>query len=275
MALRYFRFSLALFFLLLAVPAAHAEKVLFFSPTRLHLSDRDKVATVDITNLSGIARSYTVSIEDLVMNSEGVTQPVETFDYSARRMLRFVPRSFVLQPDQRQTVRVMVRFPPEAADGQYHSHLRFLENVSERAEINKDRENMTGAAIHAPLSYAAAIPVIVSKGAIDVKIGMKDLRVLRDPKTGLYNVSLKITREGNGQGTAYLDTEYISPSGQPVTASVRRTVYIYREISERGKMYEITLPEGSKFEKGGKIKVSLYDKPDSGSPVAEQIVGMD
>ena len=68
------------------------------------------------------------------MTEEGVTAPVESFDLSAKRMIRYVPRQFTLAPGERQTVRVMSRIGPQTEDGEYHTHLRFLEDVTQRKE---------------------------------------------------------------------------------------------------------------------------------------------
>jgi len=111
---------------------AHADKVLFFTPTRVVLNDTDKVEVMNITNLSQITRAYKISFQDQVMTYEGYTTSVDNFEYSAKRMLRFVPREFTLEPGERQTVRIMTRIRPDTKEGEYHTHVRFLEDVSQR-----------------------------------------------------------------------------------------------------------------------------------------------
>lgn len=267
--MRYVAF--AFLFLVMGIADARAEKVLFFSPTRIELSDRDKVATINVTNLSEIARAYNITAEDFMMTPEGVTRPVETFDYSAKRMIRFVPKSFELQPGQSQTVRVMARYRPDTQDGQYHSHLRFLENISKRAEINEERISGNGASMKAPLSYAAAIPVILTKGTVETTVGMKDVK-LKKTSGGRYSVTMKLTREGNGQGTALIDTEYFSPSGETIKATVRRTIHIYRELSERKYEYDFEMPDGVSVKAGGKIKIKLFNDSGSGGKFVREEV---
>ena len=117
--------------------AVLADKVLFFTPTRVLLNDLDNVELINITNLSPLTRAYQVRAQDLIMTEEGVTAPVESFDLSAKRMIRYVPRQFTLAPGERQTVRVMSRIGPQTEDGEYHTHLRFLEDVTQRKELNK------------------------------------------------------------------------------------------------------------------------------------------
>ena len=80
--------------LLIPVKAPLAETVLFISPSRVFLNDHEKTAVINVTNTSEVARSYKLNIANLIMTPKGVTSEVDTFDYSAKRMLRFVPRKF-------------------------------------------------------------------------------------------------------------------------------------------------------------------------------------
>ena len=89
--------------------------------------------------MSSIARSYNLSLQNIIMNENGQTVRVDTFDYSAKRMLRFVPRQFDIAPGKKADCFViMARFPEGTQDGQYHAHLEFLENVTKRVELNQD-----------------------------------------------------------------------------------------------------------------------------------------
>lgn len=244
----------------------YASKVLFFTPTRVLLDDQKKVEVMNITNLSEITRAYKISFQDQVMTHEGYTTSVDNFEYSAKRMLRFVPRDFTLEPGERQTIRIMSRLRPDTAEGEYHTHVRFLEDVSQRDKLNPKPEGQ--ASISAPLAYEALIPAIISHGNVRNNIGLKDAEISKNTETGKYDVNLILTREGNGQGVAYVDTSYIAPNGEASTVTPRRTVYIYREITERKKDYDFTLPEG--LAPGGTIKISISDDAKRGAgPVKE------
>lgn len=238
---------------------AYAEKVLFLTPTRILLNDEKKVEVMNITNLSNIARAYKISLQDQVMIEKGYTVPVDSFEFSAKRMLRFVPREFVLEPGDRQTIRIMSRLKPNTPAGEYHTHIKFSEDVSQRHKINPPKPDQQ-VSISAPLAYETLIPAVISHGDVNVSIGVKDAKILKNPKTGKYEVSMYLTREGNGQGIAYLDTYYVAPDGTSAVVTPRRTVYLYREISERIKKYDFTIP--AELASGGIIKLSVFDKAD-------------
>ena len=245
----------------------NADKVLFFTPTRITMDDSSKVKVMSITNLSNISRAYKISFQDQVMTPEGVTASVDNFEYSAKRMLRFVPRNFVLKPGERQTIRIMMRVRPNTTEGEYHTHIRFLEDVSKRHKINPKKPGES-ASIAAPIAYEALIPAIISHGNINTKINMKSAKLFKGSKKNNYKINLILSRQGNGQGTAYIDTNYVAPNGKETIVTPRRTVYIYRELSERKKDYNFTIPAG--LPKGGSIKVSLYDNTENDAvPVKE------
>ena len=223
-ALRLFLiFTLVISAISLAAPAM-AEKVLFFTPSRVLLNDQDRVEVVNVSNLSSIARAYSISVKDLIMTEEGVTSEVDSFEFSARRLVRFVPRQFVLQPGERQTIRVMTRLSKDLPDGEYHSHMQFLENVQKRDEINPKLRD-EGASMQAPLAYSTLIPIIISHGDIQTEIGANSAKIV-DGRNGIKGVELELTRSGNGQGTAYIDTEYHFTDGTKATAAQRSTDYI-------------------------------------------------
>lgn len=243
------------------VAQVRAETVLFFAPTRVEIVDSKPVQEIRVTNMSNISRAYSLSLQNLIMNEDGHTARVDNFDYSAKRMVRFVPRQFSIKPGERQIVRIMARFPKGAEDGQYHAHLEFLENVSRRVELNKDIEGKKNQAkMNAQISYATAIPVIISKGEIKTEISMSDVKIGQDEKTGQPNISLVLGRSGNGQGNIFIEGDYISPDGEKKKAAVRRSLFVYRELDKRNHSFLLELLEKNDLKKGGKIELRLYNK---------------
>lgn len=266
-----FRFSYTVPFFLtvlfFALPL-HATD-LFFAPKRVNLSDKEPVAEIRVTNQSNIAKSYAVSTEDIIMMEEGVTSSVAEFEYSARRMLRFVPRQFELKPGGKQIVRIMARVPADKEDGQYHCHLKFLENVSRREELNPMDNEQEQAKALAQVSFSTAIPISIEKGQINTVVDMSDVRIEKD-KNGRPVLSMILNRSGNGQGNILLDLEYQAPDGTTTKIGSRRSIYVYREIDRRIHSTPLELPGSISLQKGGRIKVALFNKDKSeDTPVKE------
>lgn len=234
-------------------PAA-AESKMFLSPTRVNLDERHKVETINISNVTDTPHSYKVSVKDLVMTEKGVTVPSDHSEFSAKKMVRYFPREFSVQPGQHQTVRVMAKIPADTPDGDYHSHIEFFEDVATTTDQSGGEAKTS---VKAAFSYSTLIPITVSKGAVDTKIGWTQPGITRSAKPGDYKIQFQLTREGNGQGTAYIDVFYIAPSGEATQIGKRRTAYIYREISKKDYAFDAGLPPGAS--PGGKIKLSLLN----------------
>lgn len=253
-------FSLLTMFLVgVTFVPVQAETVLFFSPTRIDVTDQQPVQEIRVTNMSSIARSYTLSIENLIMSEAGQTMRVDNFDYSAKRMLRFVPRKFDLKPGAKQIIRIMARFPQDTEDGEYHAHIEFLEDISRREELNKDVSSDNRAHMKAQISYATAIPVIISKGDIRTEVSMSNLILGKDKKER-PEISLDLARSGNGQGNIFLEADYIAPDGSETKAAVRRTIYVYRELSLRQHHVVLELLDYKDLKSGGSVRVKLYNR---------------
>lgn len=257
---------LALMLLTVTNAPAMAAEILFVSPTRVHLNDKHKVGVMNVTNTSDITRHYTISMENIIMTPEGVTSEVENFEYSAKRMLRFVPRSVTLAPGERQTIRIQSRIGADVPEGDYHVHIHFLEDATKREKPEAGADGK-GAAIMAPLSYSTLIPIILSHGTITTKLDMTDVKIQKTADGQRYAVSLMLHRTGNGQGTAHIDT-VLTGSGKDSMPTPRRTAYIYRELDARKYAYEFPVSEATQGQKT--IKIRLFDNAsEKAEPVKE------
>lgn len=255
------RFFLSLICFVFIPFAVHAETVLFFAPTRVVLSDEKPVQEIRITNMSSIARAYRISLEDLMMSEDGNIDRVDNFEFSAKRMLRFVPRKFEVQPGERQVIRVMARYPKGTEDGDYHAHLEFLEDVSKRLELNKIDENdpKARARMQAQISYMTAIPVVLSKGKVSSVIEMSDLRLEKN-EGGQASLFFSLLRSGNGQGNALIEADLLTPDGRMKKAASRRFVPVYRELDKRNHSFVLEQLKPEDFVSGSKIKITLFDQ---------------
>lgn len=251
-----------LYLLIVFVPlSSYAQTALFFAPTRLTLSDENPVQEIRVTNMSDIARSYNISLEDLLMSKDGNIQRVDNFEFSAKRMLRFVPRKFDLQPGERQIIRVMARYPKDTPDGDYHSHLEFLEDVSRRVEINKVDENdrQARARMQAHISYTTAIPIVLSKGKVGGALDMSEIRLEKNHEDKPM-LSFSLLRSGNGQGNALIEVDLLSDDGVIKKASSRRFVPVYREIERRDHSFLLEMLQPDDLVSGRRLNVRLYDQ---------------
>lgn len=249
-----------------------AETALFFAPSRVELSGEKPVDEIRVTNMSSIARSYRILLQDIVMSEDGATNRVDGFEYSAKRMVRYVPRQFVLKPGERQIIRIMARYPEGTPDGAYHAHLEFLEDIGKRAEVNElgDDDVEARARMMAQISYSTAVPVVLSKGQLKTDIDMADI-VLSKDAGGANELNLTLLRSGNGQGNALIDVDYVAPDGSVKKAASQRSVAIYREIDRRFHKIVLDLLNEGALKAGGHLEVKLSNRDLSGQPPVRTI----
>ncbi len=232
-----------------------AAEVLFVSPTRVNLNEQNKVVVMNVTNMSDIDRTYSVGVKDIVMLEKGVTQAVDSFPYSAKKMLRFFPRQFTVPAGQKQSIRIMAKIPADTPDGDYHSHIYFLEDSTKQSKPETQGLSAgSGQAITSvPLAYSVMMPVTLRKGNVETSVNWVDPKIAISKKAGrppnTYTISMDLIRSGNGQGAAYIEVMY---NGKQI--GKRRTAYIYREIDKRNYSFDVTIPDAVS---GGPVQLRL------------------
>ena len=257
----------AICLLLSAGTAAFAQmesSILFVAPHRILMNPTEKVEVINVANKSDQTHRYDLTLIDQVMNDQGMTLRQDTFDYSAKRMIRFVPKRFTLKPGERQIVRVMVKRPEGLADGDYHSHLLFREvplSVQDkqtlkdvRSEQNKEKKvNFEIRAL-----YGVAVPIVVQHGKIESDILLGDASFIPATDKVTASLSVKFERTGNAEAAGQVGLSYIkAEGGEPIQLIEPIWVRLYHEVNTVTRNIQIKdMPEGVKLS-GGKIVLTL------------------
>ena len=215
-----------LLLLVVSITAVYAQVTI--SPTSLFIDNKSKFATLLIMNGSEVAQEVKLSWEfGYPKTDEDGNIGIIYGDYeeaalhSAADWIRGFPKSFVLEPGARQTVRITVKAPRKLADGTYWSRLKTTSN-------------------------AISTPVGESKdGNISAQISFQFNQVTSVfYKQGKLNTELNITGVENKLDENFLRifTEYIKSGNSPFLGTMAVSV-----LDEKGK----TL-------KDEKIFVSIY-----------------
>ena len=242
---------------------AYAETILFVSPTRVNLDEKHKIEVINVSNTSDVSRTYQISLQDLAMTEKGITTLKEDFPYSAKKMVRFFPREFTVAPGQSQVIRVMARIPADTPDGEYHVHIKFFEDAQEQGAPAPLAGSGNTSSMRAPLAYSTMLPITVSKGKIETKLGWTGPVLTQGAVPENYHFSTTLTRSGNGQGRSYLEISYEPVPGKPVQIGPRRANYVYREIDRLD--YGFDFPKPKDMPPSGQIKFRLLSG-DSSNP---------
>ncbi len=221
---------------LAGMASAQAENLLGIAPLRIFLSDTKTSEVLTLTNRSQKELTYKVVMEDHVMDEHGNIIKREDFPYSAKRMLRFMPRQITLQPGQRQTVRVMVTPPEGLAEGEYHTHLLFDEVVkptaAEQAEIDAGK---SGFKMKLQAAYSVGLPLIYQRGKVESDLQLKGGKLVVQ-KNGRPAVQVTLARSGNGEASGLV--RVVEAGNDSVNLVPQRNMHVYREAD----MVTITMP---------------------------------
>lgn len=243
------------------------SSVLFVAPSRVILSSDQKTTEINVSNKSSEQRRYDITIVDQVMNEDGLTRRVETFDYSASRMLRFVPRRFTLEPGERQIVRVMATREPELEDGDYHSHILFREvplSLQDKKEMEEQRSNEQTAQFEIKALYGIAVPIIVQSGQINSDISIGEVVYVPSNDGVVDHLAVEFVRTGNAEASGTMRLTYTPRSGESEELG-QQWIPIYREVDRVVKRF----PLNNKSLAGGKITLSFVKdnkKDEAGNP---------
>ena len=217
---------------LLALSAGSARAVTV-SPTAVYITARNPSALLTLINTSTRPEEIELSIGFgyPVSDTAGVLR-VDIVDVAAggepslTSYLRVFPRRLVLQPGQRQVVRVMVTMPAGAADGEYWGRVL----VKSRGGEPPIEQNQGNVRMQLSLETTFATAVFYHKG--DVKTGIAVPQVAARRMGDSVQFTIDLERQSNGAFLGRVRAELVNSSGVTV-AEVEDVVAVYRSLRRR------------------------------------------
>lgn len=215
--------------LVLSAPAVHAVTV---SPTALYLSARNPSALLTLINTSSRAEEIEISFGFGYPTSDSsgtlqvsITDSAATGEPSATSWLRAFPRRLVLQPGQRQVVRVTVVAPAGLADGEYWGRVL----VKSRGGEPPIEQTQGQVRMQLSLETTFATAVFFQKGTMQT--GIAATAAARRTSDGVqFTVDLR--REGNAVFLGRVRAELYDASEHKL-ADAEDVVAVYRDLRRR------------------------------------------
>jgi P pilus assembly chaperone PapD len=213
--------------------AASTARAVTVSPTAVYITARNPSALLTLINMGSrpeeielsVAFGYPVSDTagvlrvDLVDNA-GAGEP------SLTSFLRLFPRRLVLQPGQRQVVRVMVAMPAGAADGEYWGRV-LVKSRGGEPPIEQSQGNVR---MQLSLETTFATAVFFHKGEVKTGVSVAAAEARRMGDSVQFTLDLK--RENNGAFLGRIHAELLNASGA-VVAEVEDVAAVYRTLRRR------------------------------------------
>ncbi len=251
----------ALFTMLaIAVPTAASAQAILVAPQGVVLSNRERTGTVELYNPGTRAAEITIravyghptTTADGDLTLAIVEQPDSTMP-SAAKFVDAFPRRLILQPNQRQTVRLLARPPVGLADGEYWARLMISSRDAE-APVAQERDS-TGVTVGLTLEVRTIIAVNYRNGAqqTGVQLGELTANAIGDSLV----VRAPMLRTGTAAWIGTTTITLLNAGGTVVATQTMQTA-VYQSISPRFAFDRRALVPGSY-----RISVDLNtDRPD-------------
>jgi P pilus assembly chaperone PapD len=185
-----------------------AKSQISIAPTAVFMSDRSPFANVIVSNGSETAQEITIGFRFgySISDKEGnISMLYDTTGHasSLTNNVNAFPRHFVLQPGQRQTVRLAARGYGQKDDGTYWSRVNILASpLSPPIEADMGNEAV---AARININFEQVIPAFFKKGDVSTGLEVGDIRFTRESDRGTFLIEAE--RTGN---SPYIGSTYVS-----------------------------------------------------------------
>ena len=240
---------------------AHANGIMI-EPLRVEMKDGQRYAVVTILNQSKVDPvKYSISIVPLRMKKDGTLYEPEKKtkrELLTKSMIRFSPRSATIPPAGSQSVRIVVRKPPNIPAGEYMTYMQVSPLQVPNLEARKTSVPSGASSIAINMLVGMRIPVIIHEGNPDVQ---SHVQAARFAKTVNGKPAIDLTIDRSGKKSSYVGISvYSVDSGEKTLIAHKPRLVTYFPLKSRN----IVLPVTGAVRKGSKILVELndYNDPD-------------
>lgn len=230
---------LALGLVLAGARAAHAVSV---SPTALYIDSRTRTAVLTLHNPGTLPEEVTIEFAFGYPQTDSagnltvpVTREPAAGEPSAMGWMRAFPRRLVLQPGQRQIVRVMVEPPADLPDGEYWARVL----VSSRGGQPPIEQTQGDVRLQLDVATTLVMAANFRKGAVATGLEFTGESARREAD-GVH-LQLDLRRTGNAAYLGRLRAELVNERGD-VVGSAWDDLAVYRQVRRR---HVIPVPAGT------------------------------
>lgn len=224
--------AMALAALAAAAWPARAEAVTV-SPTALFIDARSPSGTLTLYNSGTLPEELEVSFAFGYPTSDAAgTVSVQLADTAAAGepslvpWMRAFPRRLVLQPGQRQTLRVMVQPPADLAPGEYWGRVL----VRSRGGQPPIEQTQGEVRMQLNVETVVATAVLFRKGEVGTGAAVSGVTAERTPEG--VALTMDLARQGTGAFLGRVAAQLVAPDGS-VAGEIEDAVAVYRALRRR------------------------------------------
>lgn len=254
-------------FVLLSTLRAAAVSV---SPVALYIDDRTRTGALTLYNPGTrpeeirleFGFGYPVSDEEGNITVPVVAEAPEG-EPSALPWLRAFPSRLILEPGQRQVVRVMVQPPAELPDGEYWARVL----VRSRGGQPPIEEQRGGVAVQIDVETVVVVALSYRNGEVSTGIEVAEAAATLSGDT--VSATIDLHRTGNAAFLGRMRAEVLDEQGRTLAAH-EEVLAVYRDMLRR---FSVGVPQGSVAHRVRfTIDTQRDDLPPGGALPAEPVV---
>lgn len=222
-----------------AADAAHAVSV---SPTALYIDSRTRTGVLTLHNPGTLPEEVTIEFafgypqtDTAGALSVPITREPAAGEPSAMAWMRAFPRRLILQPGQRQLVRVMVEPPADLPDGEYWARVL----VSSRGGQPPIEQTQGDVRLQLDVATTLVMAANFRKGAVGTGLEFAAEQVRR-ADDGVH-LELDLRRTGNAAFLGRLRADLVDARGT-VLGTAWDDLAVYRQVRRR---HVIAVPPGT------------------------------
>lgn len=214
-----------------------ASAQLLITPLQVTMEGRTRANDIVLVNTSQETNTYRLEWMQMELSQKtGGYQPsdMKSGKLFLQNFAVFSPRQVTLGPGEKQTVRIGVRRPPDLADGEYKSHLKFKVEAKPPPPAQKDpslgkNEFRAGAQVQASF----IVPVVYRSGEYDCKITLGDPSFNINEKTGKMIITVPVERAGIHGVIGLIEAYYKPEGGEETLLGGVGNANLFPEITSR------------------------------------------
>lgn len=223
----------ALLTLALALAGAREAAAVSVTPTALYIDSRTRTGVLTLHNPGPLPEEITIDFGYGFPQSDSagnirvdVTRTPAPGEPSALAWLRAFPRRLVLQPGQRQVVRVLVEPPPGLPEGEYWARVLISSKGGQPPIEQRQGDQVLQLQVQTTLVIAANY----RNG--DVRTGLNVAAASARREGGEVQLQLDLERTGNAAFLGSLRAELVDARGN-VVGTVYDDLAVYRTMRRR------------------------------------------
>ncbi len=219
--------------MLLLIFVLPAQARIDIVPQKILIDSRERNGELTVLNLMNVPGTFRLAIENFKQDEKGVYEDIKKplhSNFDPKKIVRFSPRQFTIEPGGRQKIRLSLRKPADLPEGEYRFHIKAIRVIQD-----EDRWNTNPSAVNITANIGVTIPVIVRHGNISAKASISNPKLVQasQTKTAKPEIHLNIERVGNSSTLGMLEVLW-QPTGEKARRIGRITnMNVFTDIDKR------------------------------------------